>query len=340
MSEGVFQTVQLGRQSAVATGTAATTVFPVNSGFLGFNLDRGTEIPKEDFGSTSAHLSGRGSHGVRWATADLEVVARFEDVMHLFEMHVAAISGGTATGGTYTYVFDETSSLLSSGLKPYTIEYGVNGTTQDEWRAIGAVCDELELGFDALTAPGNSMWTAKANLVAINRTQTALTDSLSAPGTLTTIEGHLTIFAEGAGTAAYAALGTASATLKQFSFKSKNNAVGRAYGGTADTATAIGRSDKGEIDFDALLVISSTTDSDIRAIYDVSGSVPTERRWRLVSTVGTQSLTIDFKALITKVDREDADGERVYAVSGKCVYDSTLSGRMKITLVSNTTTIP
>jgi len=340
MSEGVFQVVQFGRQAALATGTAATVIFPVDAGFTGFELDRATEIPNEDFGSTSRDYTGRGSHGVRWATAKLDTVGRFEDIMHLFEMHFTKVSGGTATGGTYSYVPDETSADLASACKPYTIEYGVNGTTQDEWRAVGALCDELELSFDALTAPGNSMWKASANLVAITRTQTAMTDSLSAPGTLTTMEGHLTVFAEGAAGTAYASLGTASATLKQFSFSSKNNAVGRVYGGTADTASSIGRSDKGEISFDALLVIGSTTDSDIRAIYDVAGSVPTERRWRLVTTVGSQSLTIDGKVLITKCDRDDADGERLYAVSGKYVYDATLGGRMKLTLVNTVATIP
>lgn len=340
MSEGVFQVVQLGRQSAVGTGVSATTVFPVDAGFMGLELDRATEIPNEDFGSTSRDYAGRASHGVRWATGDIEVVGRFEDIMHLFEMHVAAVSGGTATGGTYTYTFDETSALLSSGLKPYTLEYGVNGTTQDEWRGIGVIADELELGFDALTAPGNSMWKAKASLVALNRTQTALTDSLTAPGTLTTMEGHLTTIADGSTSTAFGSLSALTASLKQYSFKSKIGAVGRVYGGSSDTATAIGRSDKGEIDFDALILISSTTDTNIRAIYDVSGSVPTERRWRVVTTVGTQSMTIDGRVLFTKVARDESDGEVLYAVSGKYLYDSTLAGRMKITLVSNVTTIP
>lgn len=340
MSEGVFQVVQLGRQVTAATGTVATTIFPVDSGFLGFELDRATEVPNEDFGSTSRHYTGRGSHGVRWATASIETVLRPEDCFHLFEMHFAKVSGGTASGGTYVYVPDESSADLTTACKPYTVEYGANGTTQDEWEAVGVICDELELSFDALSAPGNSMWKASANLVAIQRSQAAMTDGLSAPGTLTTFEGHLTQFAEGAAGTAYASLGTASATLKQFTLSSKNNAVGRVYGGTADTATAIGRSDKGEIEVEALLVINSTTLSDIHDIYNVSGSVPTERRWRIWTTVGSQSLTLDFKVLITEANREDQDGERVYAIKGNAVYDGTLGGRLKATLVSNVTTIP
>jgi hypothetical protein len=340
MSEGVFQVVQLGRQAAVATGTVATTIFPVDAGFMGFELDRATEIPDEDFGSTSRDYTGRGSHGVRWATAQLDFVLRPEDVFHIIEMHVAKVSGGTATGGTYTYTMDETYNTLDSSLKPYTVEYGVNGSTQDEWEAVGVICDELELKFDALSAPGNSMWTGSANLVAISRGTAAMTDALSSPGTLTTFEGHLTTFAEGAVGTAFASLGTASATLKQFSWNSKLNAVGRAYGGTADTASAIGRSDKGEIEFEALLAINSTTLTDIHDIYNVSGGIPTERRWRITTTVGSQSLTIDGRVLITKVDREDHEGERLYAVGGKYVYDATLAGRTQFKLVSNVTTIP
>ena len=68
MSEAVFHKVQLGRQSAVGTSVDATTVFPVDAGFLGFELDRAFESPDEDFGSPSREMTGRGSTGVRWAT--------------------------------------------------------------------------------------------------------------------------------------------------------------------------------------------------------------------------------------------------------------------------------
>ena len=45
MSEGVFNVVALGRQSSVGTPVAASTIFPVDTGFLGFELDRATQSP-------------------------------------------------------------------------------------------------------------------------------------------------------------------------------------------------------------------------------------------------------------------------------------------------------
>jgi len=345
VSEGVFNIVAFGRQSNIATAVAASTIFPVDAGFLGFELDRATESPDEDYGSTSREQSGRESHGVRWATASLPFVARFQDFIHVMEMHVAAISGGTPTGtaSPYTYgaVFDETSSLLNVALKPYTIEYGVDGTTQDEWRAVGVIASDLELGFDALSAPGNSMWKGTLGLVAIDREANAITGTATAPATLETMEGHLTTLAEGPVGTAFASLSALTGSLKQFGLRSSNNAVGRAYGGTSDKATSIGRSDKGTVEFDALIGISSTSKTDVHDIYNVSGSVVTERRWRITVTgSGVNALTIDARVRFRAVNVGEHEDERLYAVSGVFVYDSTLLGRGKFTLTNAVATIP
>lgn len=340
MSEGIYQVVQFGRQANVATAVAATTVFPSDAGFMGFELDRAVESPDEDTGSASRERPSRGSYGVRWATASMPFVARFEDLMHVFEAHVGGTSGtptGTASPYTYTYTFDDTSDTL----KPYTVEYGVDGTTNDEWRAYGAYINELELGFDALTTPGNSMWKGTASWVALTREQNALTGSLSAPSTLETLEGHLSTVQEGAAGTAFASLGTATATLKQFTFRSTINAIGRAYGGSSDVAASVGRSGKGEVGFDALLAINSTTKSDIHDIFTESGGLVTDRRWRItVAGSSSKSLNIDFKARLTKVDRGDSNGERLYAVSGVWVYDATLGGRGQFTLKNGVASIP
>ena len=344
MSEGVFNLVQFGRQAAVATGTAASTIFPVDAGFLGFELDRASESPEEDFGISSREYPGRESTGVRWATASLPFVARYQDLFHALEMHV--VNQGTASGTaggtcTWPYTFNETTELLSGALKPYTVEYGVDGSTQDEWEAVGVLANELELGFDALSAPGNSMWKGTLGLVGLTRTPAAMTGGLSAPATLETIEGHLTQFYEGSTSTAFASLGTASGTLKQFSFRSNVNAVGRAYGGTADVATSIGRSGKGEVEFDALIGINSTTDTDILDIFEVAGSVVTERRWRIdASGSGVNKLTIDFRCRFRAVNIGEHEGERLYAVNGVWVYDSTLAGRGKIQVTNSLVTIP
>ena len=213
---------------------------------------------------------------MRWATASLPFVARFQDLMHAFEMHVDTIGtpSGTATPYAWAYTFDESGALLDGALKPYTIEYGVDTSTEDEWRAVGVIANEMELGFDALSAPGNSMWKGTLGLVAIDRQANALTGTATAPSTLETMEGHLTTLAEGPTGTAFASLAALTGSLKQFSLRSSLGAVGRAYGGSSDTATAIGRSEKGTVEFDALVGISATSKTDIHDIYNVSGSAP------------------------------------------------------------------
>lgn len=346
MSEAALNKVQLGRQSVLGTGVAATTVFPVDAGFLGFELDRATESPDEDFGRASREQPGRESHGVRWATASLPFVARFEDIAHVMEMHVAAISGGTPTGTaspyTYGWAFDETTSAMESALKPYTVQYGVAGSTQDEWRAIGALGNELELGFDALSAPGNSMWKGTLGLVAVDRGVNTMTSSQTAPATLETMEGHLTTLAEGGTATAFGSLSALTGSLKQFSLRSNNQLVGRVYGTTSgDTATSIGRSAKAEVEFDALIGISSTAKSDIHDIYNVSGGLATERRWRILCTgTGDNTFTIDARVRFHSVNVGDHENERLYAVNGVFVYDSTLASRGKFTLTNAVATIP
>ncbi len=345
MSEGVYNTVQLGRQSAVGTAVATTTLFPVDQGFLGFNLDRAAESPDEDFGSTSREMAGRESFGVRWATASLPFVGRFQDIVHVLEMHFAAISGGTPVGTaspyTYAYVPDESANLLSTALKPYTIEYGVAGSTQDEWRATGVIADTFDFGFDALTAPGNAMWKGTLGLVAVNRDVHTITAGQSAPTSLETMEGHLTTLAEGPVGTAFASLAALTGSLKQFSFKSALNAVGRVYGGSSDVPTGIGRSGKGSIEFDALIGISATSKTDIDDIFEVSGALPTERRWRITCTgSGVNSFILDARVRFRSVDLGESNGEHLYQVHGVFVKDSTLAGRAKVTLANAVATIP
>ena len=341
MSEGVFNVVALGQQSSFATAVAASTIFPVDAGFAGFALDRASESPDEDFGSTSREQSGRGSTGVRAATASMPFVARFEDLQQILASHVATISTPTGTASLYTWAFsfDESSASLGSALKVRTIEYGV-ASTSDQWRAVGAVVNELDLGFDAITAPGNSMWKGTANWIAADRAYNALTGTAVAPSTLETMEGHLTTLAEGDTSTAFASLATAAATLKQFHFKSTNSGVLRAYGGSTGTASDIGRSAKGDVQFDALVAIGTGTKTDIHDIFNVAGSVPTERRWRLtVSGSGTKVFTIDFRCRFTAVDVGYQEDERLYAVSGVWIKDATLGGRGTFTLKNGVATL-
>ena len=202
---------------------------------------------------------------------------------------------------------------------------------------MGVIANELELGFDALSAPGNSMWKGTAGLVAINREANALTGTATAPATLETMEGHLTTLAIGSTATAFASLSAQTASLKQFSFRSNNQAVGRAYGAaTGDTATVIGRSAKGEVEFDALIAINSTTKTSVHDIFTVAGSTPTEQRFRvLVTGSGSKLFKIDFRGRFRAVDVGEHEGERLYAVNGVWVRDSTLGGRGQLTLSGN-----
>lgn len=340
MTEAVYHKVQLGQQSAVATAVAATTVFPVDAGFTGFELDRASESPDEDFGSSSREMAGRGSTGIRWATGSLPFVGRFQDFMHIQQMHFDTAT--TAGSGPYTHttIFDDSGALLSAALKPYTMQYGVIGSTQDEWRATGVLADSLEFGFDALSAPGNSMWKGTASLVALNREPSTMTAAQSAPATLETMEGHRTTITDGSTATAFASLASL-AGLRQFGFRSSINAVGRAYGGSADIASTIGQSDKGNVEYDALIAIASGAKTSLIDVYEVSGEVPTERRFRVTITgSGTNVCTLDFRTRFTAVNIGTDGGERLYAVNGVFVYDSTLASRAKWITTNSVATIP
>lgn len=343
MSEGVFNVVAFGRQTTIGSAVAASTIFPVDGGFGGFELDRATESPEQDFGVSSREYSSLASHGVRWATASIPFVARYENLMHAFEMHVDTIGTpvGTASPYTWTYVYDESSATLSSALKAYTIEYGVDGSTQDEWRAYGVVANELEMGFDALSAPGNMMWRGTLGLVGLTREYYPLTGTATVPSSLETLEGHYTILKEGPTGTAFASLTELSGSLKQFRFRSTNNAVGRVYGGTTDMATAIGRGGRGEVEFDALIAINTNAKSDILDIFEVAGGAPTERRWSIiVDGGGVNELTINFRCRFQTVNVELHESERLYAVNGVWIYDTTLAGRGQFILKNATAAIP
>ncbi|HEY6012776.1 MAG TPA: hypothetical protein VIU37_02170, partial [Candidatus Limnocylindrales bacterium] len=130
-------------------------------------------------------------------------------------------------------------------------------------------------------------------------------------------------------------------SLKQFRFTSNINAVGRAYGGSTDTAANIGRSGKGEITFDALIGISATSKTDVHDVYNVAGAVATERRWRVkCSGSGSNAFTVDFRCRFRSVNVGEHEGERLYAVNGVWVYDSTLGGRGQFTIANSVATIP
>lgn len=340
MTEAVFNKVQLGQQSVVGTAVAATTVFPVDAGFEGFELDRASESPNEDFGSSSREMAGRASTGVRGATASLPFTGRFQDFMHVQQMHFDTATTAGAGPFTHTTIFDDSGAALSAALKTYTLQYGVIGSTQDEWRATGAIATGLDFGFDALSAPGNSMWKGTLNLLALDRGNSTMTAAQTAPATLETMEGHKTTIADGSTATAFGSLAPL-AGLRAFSFSSELNAILRVYGGTTDIATVIGQSDKGNVEFDAMIAIAAGAKTSLIDIYEVAGEVPTERRFRVtIDGSGNNVATLDFRARFTAVNVGTDNGERLYAVHGVWVYDATNASRAKWITTNDVATIP
>lgn len=336
MAQLAFDKIQLGRQSVLVTPVAATTGFPGKA--TSWALDRGYNNPDEDWGRLSDEQPGRGLFGLRGAAWALAGQVRFEDYMHLLEMHVA---GGVIPTGAGPYTYTHTADELGLTPKPYTIEMG-SETSQDQWRLTGALIRELSLGFDALTAPGNAPWTADANGVALDRSITALTPAISAPATLETAEGHLTTISEGPTATAFASLPELSATLVNFRFASTVPYSLLAYGSASgDTAIDRGVEGKAGVTFEAGLRVTASTKSNVHDIYNTAGSSVQERRWRIrVAGSGTKTLTTDGRVRFRTVDRADRNGEAIYSIAGSFVYDPSLAARLQVIGVNSVSTIP
>jgi hypothetical protein len=343
MADMAYDIIQLGRQSDVVTAVAASTRFPGKA--QAPELDRSYRNPDEDWGTMSDEQPGRGAYGARGASTRLSADVRFEDIMHLLEMHLAGdVSPSVATGlYTWPYVADETASTT----KFYTIELGSEDAS-DQWRLYGCCADELTLGFDQLSAPGNAPWTADASILALDREIHALTTvagtpptQLPAPTILETVEGHLTTLSEGATSEAFASLSEISSSLVMFRVTSSRPYVRRIYGGTTDIATGYGLSGKAGATFEAEVKISSGTKTKIHDTFNASGSPVTEKRWRLrAGGSGSKTLITDARVRYRVVGRGERDGEPVYAIQGSMVRDATLGGRVQVQVQNAITVLP
>lgn len=338
MTEAAYRVLQLGQESSFGTSVAATTIFPCDPGSGEFELDRAAESPDEDYGVAVRHQAGRGSFGVRAATGSLNSTVRFQDIGHLLTMTLG--TAVTTGSGTYTHVF--TGDTTTSTVKPYTIE--VADDTQD-WDVTSVLCTQLDLSFDALTAPGNAMWNAAATLQGIDKAKSTATSALSAPGTLETVEGHLTALYEGPVGTAFASLSEMTGSLVSYSISISDPKPLRVYGGTAltsDTATAHGRQ-KRETTFSAMLKLSATSISNVFDIFNVSGGLPTDRRWRVKAIgSGVNVFMIDGRVRFTSVNiaPDERDGERLVSVDGYYVHDSTLSSDIQVTVINAVSSLP
>jgi hypothetical protein len=333
MSESLYRGIQIGKETTYGTAVAATTILPVDEGSGEFTLNRATRFPEEDFGTQTAFLGGRGTHGVRMATASLAMDARFEDIGQILRMLTAPVYAGA---GPYsqTYTLGTTTDTSES------MTFEINTDVQD-FIASGVKVTSLELSYDAIAAGENSPWKITAELQANRIVKGTATAALTIPSVLETIEGHLTQIYQGTTATAFGSLAELSAHLVQYSLRIEQERPLRPYGSTVDYATNVGIR-KRRATFNAMLALSATTITDVYDIFDSSGGLLSERRLRLkASGSGTKTLTIDHRAAYMNVDRDPngRDGEYVLNVEGNATYDSTLASDVVIAVggVANAT---
>ena len=242
------------------------------------------------------------------------------------------ITAGTMSVGptfTWTYTADNTSDTC----KVYTAELG-SETSQDEYQLSTCVVTDLEIGFDDLSAPGDHPWKVTVTLMALDRSIHTLTAALSARSGMETIEGHLTRLYEGTTGTAFGSLAELANHLKQYRLKISGGRPYRAAGGTTDLPYGFGI-EKPDVTFEAKVKVSSSSKSDIHDIYNASGAVATERRWRLsVAGSGSKVFRIDHRVRFDGVKRGELDGEAVYEVKGHAVYDSTLASALQAVVIN------
>lgn len=334
MAESAYRVLQIGQESVFGTAVAATTIYPCDPGSGEFELDRAAESPDEDYGMAVRHQAGRGSFGVRAATGSLTSVVRFEDIGHLLQM---TLGSDAVTGSSSPYTHTFTGDTTSSSVVPYTIE--IADDTQD-WKVTSALCTQLDLSYDALTAPGNAMWQASATLQGIDKAKATATSSLTAPTALETMEGHLTTLSIGSVSTAFGSLTAVTGALKSVSISIADPKPLRVYGGSSDLASAAGRQ-KREVTIEAQLKENATTTGEFD-VFNVSGGLPTDKRWRIaVDGSGDNAMTIDFRVRYTSFNVDpDVDGERLYHVTGYAVYDSTLASDIEIAVTNAVATLP
>lgn len=328
MAEAAFRKLQIGPESTFGTEVDATIIFPCDPGSGEFTLSRGTNVPDEDYGRAIRNQTGRGSHGVRVATASLAAAARYQDLGYLLNMAMGTAS--TSGSGTYTHVW--VNDTTSQTVKSYTVE-STDGVAP--FIATGVLATGFELGFDALGAGQNSPWNISADLQAANLAQGTATTGLSDPSALETIEGHLTTIAMGPVGTAYGSLSTVGTALVQYSCGLESAKPLRPYGG-ADVATSYGRG-KAAGDVTILMKVSSATIDESFDIFNVSGAVPTERRVRMAVTGSSPNVMyVDHRLLFTDVhiEPDGRDGERLVSISAQRMYDSTLASDLSITIIN------
>lgn len=342
MAEQVFHKVQFGRQPGTlevpGPSVLATFLYPVSEAVI-VELDRATQYPAQDWGRNAVARAGTGFHGVRGANFGLPSHWRFEDAMAIFEAHYAGdIVPEDLGGGLYGWVFPFEVGLPT--LVPLTVETG-SETGQDQWAAVGALCDELTLAFDDLESPGAHPWTIESNWLALNRVAQPFTDGVDLPSGLETLQGQNSLIHMGPVSEAFADLDELDASLIGFSLATTKHLELRAYGGDTDGASGYGFSEKfsGEATFK--LKISSDSKSRIYDTWDNGSPFTDDLRVRVhVPGSGSKEAFIDFALGMTAVPVGTRSGERVYEVTGSLLDEEELDAMGQLTMVNGIASLP
>lgn len=337
-SENVFNVLGLGRQTgdAYAPGdyAAATFLYPVEEP-MAFELDRGAAYPKQDRGRNVRNNPGSGYFGIRSAATSLASQVRFEDVMDILEMCYSGNVSPVGLGGglfRWDYLFEAGAPTVV----PYTAEGGNIDDPNAMMRLLSCLVSSLTIGFPTIPGEGAAPWTLSADILAFDREIAEVTDGLVARPDLEVVQGHLTRLYQGDPSEAYSALAELPESLKSFTMTPGRELARRAYGGLTDIPTRFGFGDTSNATFEATIAVSNDTTSDFHDIWNAAAPTAIgERRWRVIANGGGgRAFWVDALVGILGVPIDEADGERLFKVTGEFVDDETLDGSHQVSVIN------
>lgn len=338
-SENVFNILGFGRQTGTfddpGAAVAATILFPVSDP-VNFELDRGSAYPKQDRGRNVRNNAGSGYHGVRSASCSLPWELRYDDLPDILDgLYAGNISPVSLGGGLYRWDYPFEVDIPT--VVPKTIEGGNTDNENSQMRLVSALISQATFGFSNIPGSGASPWTGSADILAFDREDVAVQTGLSARGSQT-IQGKYTRLYEDDVAVAFGSLPELVGTLKSWSMNPMRNLVGRAYGGADDLATQFGMTEQSNTTFELGLGINADSKSDFHDVWNVSVPTPiAEKRIRLVCTGNAgRILRIDGRIAPLAVPFDEADGERLFKVTGEFVDDSTLDASHQISVTCGT----
>jgi hypothetical protein len=307
---------------------------------MAFDLNRGSEFPKQDRGRNVRNNPGSGYHGIRSASTSLSSQVRYEDLLDVLEQ---CYSGGIVPsdlgGGLFRwdYLFEASAPTLI----PYTYEGGNTDEPEAQMRLVSALISQLTLSFPDIPSEGAAPWELSGDVMAFDRELNEFTPGLVARPGLQVAQGKYTRLLQGDTSTAYDNLAEIEESLKMFSCVANRNLTRRAYGGSGDLPSRYGFSDSSNGTFTARVAVSNETRTDFHDIWNVVVPEPiAERRWRvLCEGGGGRAFWVDARVGMLAMPIAEADGERLFEISGEFVDDEALDGNHQISVINTVATL-